>query len=108
MCSRGAYKYRDDESGEMDRICRSTIVSAATVFLLSLGILRVAVAQQSPAPTDATNAVDAANAQQAPGMLVLPTVRILRLIDEQPEVSIELKRLLAQRLRAQGFAIEED
>ncbi|HTJ30301.1 MAG TPA: SLBB domain-containing protein [Acidobacteriaceae bacterium] len=41
-------------------------------------------------------------------VLALPAKAIMQLIDRQPEVAVELKRLLASRLRSGGSAIEDD
>ncbi len=61
----------------------------------------------STAATDASSAMPSAGgAPSTDG--ALPASQIIELLNEKPELMVDLKRLAAEQLQAQGIAIQED
>ena len=61
----------------------------------------------STAATDASSAMSSAGgAPSTDG--ALPASQIIQLLNEKPELMVDLKRLAAEQLQAQGIAIQED
>lgn len=55
----------------------------------------------SPAATDTSSAMPSADG-------ALPASQIIELLNQKPELMVDLKRLAAEQLQAQGIAIQED
>ncbi len=83
-------------------------------LLLVLTFCSLAHAQQIsiPAGADASSALSsqaASTASSSPGAdAALPASQIIELLHEKPELMVDLKKLAAEQLQAQGVAIQED
>jgi protein involved in polysaccharide export with SLBB domain len=73
-------------------------------LLLMFGAFGVAHSQQLPIGTPASTSSAAAPAIDG----ALPADRIIELLHEKPELIVDLKRLAAEQLQAQGVPIQED
>lgn len=62
--------------------------------------------QQVPVATPGTDNSPAAATPLADG--ALPAAQIIELLNEHPELMVDLKRLAAEQLQAQGVAVQED
>src|SRR5579871_505906 len=78
--------------------------ACATRLLLVFGLFGLAHSQQLPVGAPASTASAAAPALDG----ALPADRIIELLHQKPELIIDLKRLAAEQLQAQGIAIQED
>src|SRR5580700_5113482 len=79
-------------------------------LLLIILVSSFAHSQQQSMSTPATDASSAMpSAGGAPSTDgALPASQIIQLLNEKPELMVDLKRLAAEQLQAQGIAIQED
>ncbi len=92
----------------MSKTCSKKIFSVLGTMLLCL-ISSIAQSQQT-LPTDAISGESgsAAVAGAAGTDMALPASRIIGLLREKPELLIELKKVAADQLQAQGIPVQED
>ena len=77
------------------------------LLLLAFAAWPLAFSQQLPGGP--TAAAESSPAAAAPGAdASLPASQIIELLREKPELMVDLKRLAAEQLQAQGIAIQED
>ncbi len=82
---------------------RSFAVCASTLLVIIL-VSSLAHSQQPPASPSAAD-----SSTGTPGAdVALPASQIIELLNEKPELMVDLKRLAAEQLQAQGIAIQED
>ncbi len=93
---------------------RFQFVAGCATLLLFLSVCTIAHAQQIsiPSGSDASAALSsqaASAASAAPGAdVALPASQIIELLNQKPELMVDLKRLAAEQLQAQGVAVQED
>lgn len=83
-----------------------TLLLAGLLLMLTAG---VASAQQpSPSSSTAGSNTSAASPGTPSADAALPANQIIELLRQKPELMVDLKKLAAEQLRAQGVAIQED
>jgi polysaccharide biosynthesis/export protein len=91
----------------MPKCCNQKTLFILGAILICL-VCRTAQSQQ-PLPADGTTGADSASASTPMGMdMALPASRIIGLLREKPELLIELKKVTADKLQAQGVPVQED
>lgn len=90
----------------------NTAMTAHKIYKLCLILLFIALTQSADAQQQQLPGAGAAGEEAAatvPGAdAALPASQIIELLREKPELMVDLKRLAAEKLQAQGIAIQED